>query len=287
MLVGRIGCAPTPASTGGFEPWPLVPPFLSREARGDPARHVRRGRLGTARGGSGWKWTASAFTCRPPGCPPTCCPIRLAISILPSSGCACWWMSTAHLAGPVCDGGPCELASCQPASRRLSAVRRRRSRLCAAQALGRCRGGRNGLTRTAQDARGQPGSIGTACQGSVGPERAERRQYPECVGADRRRARPEDAAAAVSGEPGAVSRGGAVDRAAREPGQPRGPVCRLEHAQRRAGDAARRSHRPGRTGDPGAAAHAGARLAVLADLPQDGVLLAWAALGRGPLVWRP
>jgi len=29
--------------------------------------------------GSGWKWPASAFACRPPGCPPSGCPIRPAI----------------------------------------------------------------------------------------------------------------------------------------------------------------------------------------------------------------
>jgi hypothetical protein len=107
------------------------------------------------------------------------------------------------------------------------------------------------------------------------------------MGAERLGAGAAGAAAAVRGGPGAVSRGVAVDRAAGEPGAPRGPVGRLERAQRRAWDAERRSLRPGRPGDPGAAAHPGARLPRLADVPPDALPWACAALGLGPLVWRP
>src|SRR5207245_528000 len=95
------------------------------------------------------------------------------------------------------------------------------------------------------------------------------------------------AEAAVRDRPRAVSRGVAVDRVAGEPGQARHAAGRLERAPCRSRDAARRSHRPGGAGAPGAAAGAGARLPLLADLPDDALLLECAALSLGPLVWRP
>src|SRR5207245_324523 len=96
-----------------------------------------------------------------------------------------------------------------------------------------------------------------------------------------------DAAAAARDGPSALSRGVAAYRVAREPVPASTPAGGLERAQHRSGDAGHRSHRTRYAGDPGSAARAGARLPVLADVPHDPVLLECAAVGVGPLVWRP
>src|SRR5215831_18146845 len=159
--------------------------------------------------------------------------------------------------------------------------------LCPAQAQGRCKGGGRGLARAPEDAIGRPDGVGLPREWTVGPDGADHGAYRGCVGADLLRAGIAGAAAAVRDGPGALSRGGAVDRDAGEPGAASAPAGRLERAQCRSWDAARRSHRLGRAGDPGCPARAAPWLTLWADLPHDPVLLECAALGLGPLVWRP
>src|SRR5262245_34707603 len=141
--------------------------------------------------------------------------------------------------------------------------------------------------RSAAHTLGWPDGLSPPRPGTVGPPRSECGEYRERIGADLLCTGATGTAAAVGDRPCAVSRGVAVDRVAGESPQGRHPACRLEHALGRPRDAACRSYRPGGTGDPEAAAGAGARLSLRADLSDDALLLACAALRLGPLVWRP
>src|SRR5262249_1289408 len=108
--------------------------------------------------------------------------------------------------------GQWQPASGEPASRRFSAVWRGLSRLCAAEAQGRCDRRGSGLSCIAADALSWPDRVAGACPTAVGSARSERREYRERARAALLCARAAHAAAAARDGPSALSRDGAADR---------------------------------------------------------------------------